>query len=271
MIQLLFMVVLVEGVVALLLMLKIGPLRELVMKGLEQVKMGRGPATVKTIACTMAVILASSVTGILKIQNKGVKLGTLSPMEQVLWRTQLLEASLIGKILKEELSSIIVQILEESGLAMNNHSSLPRVFVHVFGAISNFNGLQAIFSQKSFSLFLGFVIDCLHNYLNKLMALKSVVGDSKKDVEKLQKEHRQFKEKEEKATKEIVLLKEEISKLKENLKKLKLESEEKDKKVQSAEAHVVALQKQSEELLLEYDRLLEDNQNLQTHILGYKG
>ncbi|KAK9138332.1 hypothetical protein Sjap_008926 [Stephania japonica] len=218
MIQLLFMVVLVEGVVALLLMLKIGPLRELVMKGLEQVKMGRGRATVKTIACTMAVILASSVTGILKIQNKGVKLGTLSPMEQVLWRTQLLEASLIG-----------------------------------------------------FSLFLGFVIDCLHNYLNKLMALKSAVGDSKKEVEKLQKECRQFKEKEEKASKEIILLKEEISKLKENLKKLKMESEEKDKTIQSAEAHVAALQKQSEELLLEYDRLLEDNQNLQTHILGHKG
>ncbi|KAK9140911.1 hypothetical protein Scep_010592 [Stephania cephalantha] len=243
MIQLLFMVVLVEGVVALLLMLKIGPLRELVMKGLEQVKMGRGPATVKTIACTMAVILASSVTGILKIQNKGVKLGTLSPMEQVLWRTQLLEASLIGKI------------LEENGLAMNNHSSLPRVFVHVFGAISNFNGLRAIFSQKSmYRMYLNQYVDWPHTR-----------------IEKLQKEHRQFKEKEVKATKEIVLLKEEISKLKENLKKLKLESEEKDKKVQSAEAHVVALQKQSEELLLEYDRLLEDNQNLQTHILGYKG
>ncbi|KAK9138340.1 hypothetical protein Sjap_008934 [Stephania japonica] len=55
--QLLFMVVLVKGVVTMLLMLKIGPLRELVMKGLEQVNMGRGLATVKIIAMRMAVIL----------------------------------------------------------------------------------------------------------------------------------------------------------------------------------------------------------------------
>ncbi|KAK9138339.1 hypothetical protein Sjap_008933 [Stephania japonica] len=45
------------GVVTMLVMLKIGPLRELVMKGLEQVNMGRGLATVKTIAMRMAVIL----------------------------------------------------------------------------------------------------------------------------------------------------------------------------------------------------------------------
>ncbi|OVA06234.1 B-cell receptor-associated 31-like [Macleaya cordata] len=83
---------------ALLLMLKIGPLRELVMRGIDQMKMGKGPATVKTIACTMSVIFASSFTSILKIQNKGVKLGALTPMDQVLWRTHLLEASLIGTL-----------------------------------------------------------------------------------------------------------------------------------------------------------------------------
>ncbi|KAK9138335.1 hypothetical protein Sjap_008929 [Stephania japonica] len=46
-----------KGVVTMLLMLKIGPLKELVMKGLEQVNMGRGLATVKTIAMRMVVIL----------------------------------------------------------------------------------------------------------------------------------------------------------------------------------------------------------------------
>ena len=98
MIQLLFLVLFAEGIVALLLMVKIGPLRELVMKGLDQVKMGKGPATVKTIAGTMSVILLSSVTSILKIQNKGAKLGTMTPMDQVLWRTHLLETSLMGMI-----------------------------------------------------------------------------------------------------------------------------------------------------------------------------
>ena len=58
--------------------------------------------------------------------------------------------------------------------------------------------------------------------------------------------------------------------LSENLKKVKLECEEKDKRVESAESHVAALQKQAADLLLEYDRLLEDNQNLQTQAMGYR-
>ena len=96
MIQLLFMVIFVEGVLAFLLLVKIGPLRDLVIKSLDQLKMGKGPATVKTIAGTMSVILLSSLMSIIKIQNKGAKLGTMSPMDQVLWRTHLLEASLMG-------------------------------------------------------------------------------------------------------------------------------------------------------------------------------
>ena len=57
-------------------------------------------------------------------------------------------------------------------------------------------------------------------------------------------------------------MQEEMASLSENLKKVKLESEEKVKRVESAESHVAALQKQAVDLLLEYDRLLEDNQNL---------
>ena len=52
MIQLLFFVLFVEGVVVFLMLVKIGPLRELVMKSLDQLKTGKGPATVKTIAGT---------------------------------------------------------------------------------------------------------------------------------------------------------------------------------------------------------------------------
>lgn len=96
MIQLLYLVLFIEGAVALLLMVKIGPLRGMAMKGLDQLKSGKGPATVKTLACTMSVILVSSVASILKIQNRGVKLGTVTPMDQVLWRTHLLEALLLG-------------------------------------------------------------------------------------------------------------------------------------------------------------------------------
>ncbi|BAH93873.1 Os07g0291200 [Oryza sativa Japonica Group] len=96
MIQLLFLVLFAEGAAALLLMVKIGPLRELAMRGVEQAKDGKGPAAVKTLACTLLVIFMSSVASILRIQNRGIKLGTVSPMDQVLWRTHLLEASLIG-------------------------------------------------------------------------------------------------------------------------------------------------------------------------------
>ncbi|MBA0675330.1 hypothetical protein Golax_017058 [Gossypium laxum] len=217
MIQLLFLVLFAEGAMAFLLLVKIGPLRELVIKSIDQLKMGKGPATVKTIAGTMSVILLSSLMSIVKIQNKGAKLGTMSPMDQVLWRTHLLEASLIG-----------------------------------------------------FTLFLGFIIDRMHHYIKKLIGLRSRVGSSKEEAERIEKERIQLKEKDDKASKEIKLLKEEISTLAENLKKLKSESEEKDKKIEIAEAHVASLQKQSADLLLEYDRLLEDNQNLQNQALGYK-
>ncbi|TYI20376.1 hypothetical protein ES332_A07G233500v1 [Gossypium tomentosum] len=217
MIQLLFLVLFAEGAMAFLLLVKIGPLRELVIKSIDQLKMGKGPATVKTIAGTMSVILLSSLMSIVKIQNKGAKLGTMSPMDQVLWRTHLLEASLIG-----------------------------------------------------FTLFLGFIIDRMHHYIKKLIGLRSRVGSSKEEAERIEKERIQLKEKDNKASKEIKLLKEEISTLSENLKKLKSESEEKDKKIETAEAHVASLQKQSADLLLEYDRLLEDNQNLQNQALGYK-
>ncbi|KAH7576375.1 hypothetical protein JRO89_XS01G0047300 [Xanthoceras sorbifolium] len=217
MIQLLFLVLFAEGALAFLLLVKIGPLRELVIKSLDQLKMGKGPATVKTIAGTMSVILLSSLMSIVKIQNKGAKLGTMSPMDQVLWRTHLLEASLIG-----------------------------------------------------FTLFLGFIVDRMHHYLTKLIRLRSNAGSSKEEVEQLQKEKLQLKDKEEKASMEMKRLQEELSTLSENLKKLKLECEEKDKKIETAESHVTSLQKQSADLLLEYDRLLEDNQNLQNQAQGYR-
>lgn len=121
-----------------------------------------------------------------------------------------------------------------------------------------------------FTLFLGFLIDRMHHYLSKLIGLRRSVGSSKEEVERLQKEKMQLKEKEDKASMEIKLLLEQISTLSENLKKLKLESENKDKQIKTAEAHVVSLQKQCADLLLEYDRLLEDNQNLQAQATGHR-
>ncbi|XP_042408519.1 B-cell receptor-associated protein 31-like [Zingiber officinale] len=217
MIQLLFLVLFAEGAVALILIWKIGPLRELAMKGLDQLKIGKGPATMKTLACTMSVIFVSSITSILKIQNRGTKLGTVTPMDQVLWRTHLIEASLIG-----------------------------------------------------YTLFLALVIDRLHHYLRKLVNLRRTVHTSREEVENLKNENQRFKKKDATSSSEIKKLNEEVTKLKEKLQKVESESEEQGKRARTAEAHVASLQKQSEELLLEYDRLLEDNQILQAQALSFK-
>ncbi|KAF3541922.1 hypothetical protein F2Q69_00024739 [Brassica cretica] len=190
MIQLLFLILFVEGAITFLLLIKIGPLRELVIKSLDQMKMGKGPATVKTIAGTMAVILFSNLMSIVKIQNKGVV------------------------------------------------------------------------------LFLGFVIDRMHHYMRKLINLRGNVGSSREELEQLQKERAELKEKEEKASKEIKQLQEKLSSMSERVKKAETECKEKERKLEAAETHVAALQKQSAELLLEYDSLLEDNQKLQSQILG---
>ncbi|CAN0915374.1 hypothetical protein LINGRAHAP2_LOCUS29095 [Linum grandiflorum] len=113
------------------------------------------------------------------------------------------------------------------------------------------------------TLFMGFIIDRMHHYLKKLIGLKGRRGASKEKFQKFPKDNVELKEKEEKACKEINQFQEKISAVSEDVKKLKLEAEEKEKKVETAEAHDTALQKQSADLLLEYDRLFEDNQNLQ--------
>lgn len=130
--------------------------------------------------------------------------------------------------------------------------------------------LNSYLDLTGFSLFLGFLIDRMHHYLRKLIGLRSSVGTSKNEVEKLEKDKVLFKEKAEKAEEEIKRLQKEISSLKDNLKKAKVECEEKGKEVETAESHVAALQKQAADLLLEYDRLLEDNQNLQAQALGHR-
>ncbi|KAK9146019.1 hypothetical protein Sjap_005922 [Stephania japonica] len=256
MIQLLFMVVLIESFLALLLMVEIGPLRELVMKGLEQMKMnGKGPATVKTVAYTLGAILVSSLLSVFKIQNKWAKNGTLTPMDQVLWRTHLLEASLIvGGVV---LSSYWIYLKGnlQTGVVPDGFFKILEPSCVTIG-----------FDLTGFSLFLGYVIDRLHHYLCKLKELKDTVEVSEKDVQRLQKE---LEEKEEGLSKEMNSQKDKILSLKENMEKLEKESE-KDNRMEEAETLVASLQKQLVDLLLEYDRLVEDNQALQCQTLGYK-
>ena len=119
-----------------------------------------------------------------------------------------------------------------------------------------------------FTLFLGFLLARMHLHFREIIKFRSRAKASRQETERLEREKLQLKEKEEKANEEKTRLQKEISNITENLKKLKMESEEKEKRVETAEAHVIALQKQSADLLLEYDRLLEENQNLQSEALG---
>jgi B-cell receptor-associated protein 31 len=109
----------------------------------------------------------------------------------------------------------------------------------------------------------------LHHYLQKLITLRKAASTSREEVEKLQMENRSLREKEERSSSENKKLLQDIAKLSEDMKKLKSKSDDHERKALEAETHVNALQKQSEELLLEYDRLLEDNQILQSQ-LHYK-
>lgn len=61
-------------------------------------------------------------------------------------------------------------------------------------------------------------------------------------------------------------LEEETIALRLKLKQLESELDSKTKDFTAAEANAIALSKQSEGFLLEYDRLLEENQNLRTQL-----
>ncbi|KAF5206667.1 B-cell receptor-associated 31-like [Thalictrum thalictroides] len=65
---------------------------------------------------------------------------------------------------------------------------------------------------------------------------------------------------------ELKNLEEEVTGLKTKVKQLESDCTAKVKAVDAAEANALALRKQSEGFLLEYDRLLEENQNLRNQL-----
>lgn len=141
-------------------------------------------------------------------------------------------------------------------------------------------------------MLLAFIIDRAHHYLRELRTLRKNAEAAKKqnrgfeggkggpsdEIKQLEEEISTLKLKikqleSELARKENDLTKkqhvesnDEISSLKEQVRKLESELERKDNEAKAAEADKLALRKQSEGLLLEYDRLLEDNQNLRSQL-----
>lgn len=206
MIQLLFLVVLMESAMIAVLLFKT-PLRKLVIMGLDRLKRGRGPLMVKSVAGTIVAVLLSSVYTMLKIQKRGIEDGgALNPTDQVLMAKHLLEATLMGAV-----------------------------------------------------LFLALMVDRLHHYIRELrIRRKSMEAVKKQDVKAANPE-------------EIKAMEEETAKLREEVKRLESELKSKTEEVDVAEANVSALRKQSEGFLLEYGRLLEENQDLRSQLQSANG
>ncbi|KAJ0575050.1 putative B-cell receptor-associated protein [Helianthus annuus] len=114
-------------------------------------------------------------------------------------------------------------------------------------------------SLMGFSLFLALMIDRLHHYIRELRIRR-------KNMEAVKKQNRIIENGNNGSQDEVKALESELTVLKEKVTHLESELEEKTKEASEAEAHASALKKQSEGFLLEYDRLLEDNQNLRAQL-----
>ncbi|KAL6567511.1 hypothetical protein OROGR_001179 [Orobanche gracilis] len=114
-------------------------------------------------------------------------------------------------------------------------------------------------SLMGFSLFLALMIDRLHYYIRELRLRR-------KSMEAVKKQNRAFEDGRPAVSEEIKALEEETGKLRGRIKRLETDLEEKTKEANSSEINAIALKKQSEGFLLEYDRLLEENQNLRSQL-----
>ncbi|KAJ4838747.1 hypothetical protein Tsubulata_029156 [Turnera subulata] len=106
------------------------------------------------------------------------------------------------------------------------------------------------------SLFLALMIDRLHHYMRELRLRR-------KSMETVKNETRSF---EDAKVKEKKAMETEMATLQAKLKQLESELEEKTKEVQTSEANAIALKKQSDGFILEYGRLLEENQTLRNQL-----
>lgn len=116
-----------------------------------------------------------------------------------------------------------------------------------------------IYIYVGFVLFLSLMIDRLHHYIRELRLLR-------KTMESAKKQNRGFEDGKNTSGEEIKALGEQIAGLKAKIKTLETESESKGKELKGAQAETEAMRKQADGFLMEYDRLLEDNQNLRNQL-----
>ncbi|XP_008458888.1 uncharacterized protein LOC103498158 [Cucumis melo] len=123
MIQVVLKLVLAEMALILALLFK-NPLRNLIVKGLDRLKQGRGPLVAKSVAATMLVVFASALYNAAAIRGRMAEGGILNQTDEILMAYRLLETYTIG-----------------------------------------------------FSLFLGLIIDRIHNYIRELHRLRTTLEE----------------------------------------------------------------------------------------------
>ncbi|XP_011086195.1 B-cell receptor-associated protein 31-like [Sesamum indicum] len=114
-------------------------------------------------------------------------------------------------------------------------------------------------SLMGFSLFLVLTIDRLHHYIRELRIWR-------KSIEALKKQNQALEDEKPAVSKQIKVMEEEKATLQERIKELETQLEEKSKEASRAGASAVALKKQSDGFLIEYERLLEENQKLRSQL-----
>ncbi|KAH9603212.1 hypothetical protein KSS87_003757 [Heliosperma pusillum] len=111
-------------------------------------------------------------------------------------------------------------------------------------------------SLFGFILFLGLLMDRLHHYIRELRLLKKTIEAAKKQRRIL----------DDAKNKELKAMEKEINSLKCKINSLEAGCVAKMEEAKASQSKADALKKQSEGLLLEYDRLLEDNQNIRSQL-----
>ncbi|KAL1320287.1 hypothetical protein HN51_065002 [Arachis hypogaea] len=112
-------------------------------------------------------------------------------------------------------------------------------------------------------LFLALMVDRLHHYIRELRLRRKSMEAAKKQARA--EEAKVLNSEENKA------IEEEAARLRKEVHQLESELRSKTEDVDVAEANVSALRKQSEGFLLEYGRLLEENQELRSQLQSVNG
>ncbi|KAL0540923.1 hypothetical protein IC582_020948 [Cucumis melo] len=97
MIQVVLKLVLAEMALILALLFK-NPLRNLIVKGLDRLKQGRGPLVAKSVAATMLVVFASALYNAAAIRGRMAEGGILNQTDEILMAYRLLETYTIGEL-----------------------------------------------------------------------------------------------------------------------------------------------------------------------------